>query len=157
MLDLRPTLLALAGVEDPSPGRGRDLLAAPLDAEHSLVVENGDAYPHKTFGLRTPDWKYLRTDGGREELYELASDPEKLAQARRILATLLDPDLETWGFSRGEIEAQLDAAQPEAASRRPSRTSRTSPPSGSRCSRAPSTTPAWCRPGRSARCPRSYE
>ena len=43
---------------------------------------------------------------------ELAGDPSKLAQARRILDHLLDPDLETWGYPRADILAQLDAALP---------------------------------------------
>jgi len=41
---------------------------------------------------------------------ELAGDPAKLAQARRILERLLDPDLETWGYPRETILAQIDAA-----------------------------------------------
>jgi len=38
---------------------------------------------------------------------DMAGDPSKVAQAEQILTRLTDPDLETWGFSRGEIEQQL--------------------------------------------------
>ncbi len=41
-----------------------------------------------------------------------ARDPARLEQARRILEQLLDPDLELWGYSRRELEAQLDRIQP---------------------------------------------
>lgn len=36
-----------------------------------------------------------------------SGDPGKLDQAERILASLLDEDLETWGFSRGQISQEL--------------------------------------------------
>ncbi|MEN8182473.1 MAG: sulfotransferase [Myxococcota bacterium] len=50
---------------------------------------------------------------------QLGSDPGKLAQAREILGRLLDPDLETWGHPRGEIEAELEAVRStDAAPRR---------------------------------------
>ncbi|MEE9607233.1 MAG: sulfotransferase [Myxococcota bacterium] len=54
---------------------------------------------------------------------EMAGDPDRVAYAHRILETLLDEDLAAWGFSRGEIEAQLDAVD-GAAPRRPRRLSR---------------------------------
>ncbi len=45
---------------------------------------------------------------------DLAGRPARIAQARRILAALFDEDLETWGFSRAEIEAGLAAVDPHA-------------------------------------------
>lgn len=44
--------------------------------------------------------------------------PDALAQARHILARLLDPDLDAWGFSRDEIAAALDAVDASAPARR---------------------------------------
>jgi arylsulfatase A-like enzyme len=74
-LDLRPTLLALAGVRDPQPGEGVDLLG-DARPEDPLLIESSDLYPEKYRGARTPAWKYLRRDAdGREELYDLAADP----------------------------------------------------------------------------------
>ena len=48
----------------------------------------------------------------------LAGDPRKLAAARAALARTLDPDLEIWGHSRVDLEAELDAIAPGAAGRR---------------------------------------
>jgi len=48
----------------------------------------------------------------------LAEDPAKLAQARRILERLLDPDLETWGYPRAGIVEQLNAVAPSGRSPR---------------------------------------
>jgi arylsulfatase len=116
-LDLRPTLLALAGLTDDAPGRGRNLLAKPEAKEFAVVVENGDAYPHKTFGLRTDRWKYLRSGETSEELYDLADDPgetanrierertarDELRQAlRHQLRALEGSALETGGETRDD-------------------------------------------------------
>ncbi len=46
---------------------------------------------------------------------DMAGDPVKIAQAERILASLLDADLETWGYSRPELEQQLAAVDPGGA------------------------------------------
>jgi hypothetical protein len=48
---------------------------------------------------------------------ELADDPAKLRQARQILERLLDEDLETWGYPRAGIVAQLDAVTPSGVKR----------------------------------------
>jgi hypothetical protein len=40
---------------------------------------------------------------------DLSGQPAKIEQAARIVARLLDEDLATWGFSRAELQAQLDA------------------------------------------------
>ncbi len=55
---------------------------------------------------------------------QMAGDPERLQQARRILAALLDPDLEIWGYARAQIAAELDAIDPDAPRRRRARLDR---------------------------------
>jgi hypothetical protein len=40
---------------------------------------------------------------------DLAGDPAAVERARRILASLADEDLETWGYRRSDLAAQLDA------------------------------------------------
>lgn len=40
---------------------------------------------------------------------QLTGNAEKVAQCRRILASLLDEDLQTWGYDRRSIAADLDA------------------------------------------------
>ena len=99
-LDLRPTLLGLAGLDDDATGGGRDLLADPNPPEQPIVIENADAYPHKTFGIRTARWKYLRTGEQSEELYDLGEDPGETAnrianesEARDELSQTLEREL----------------------------------------------------------------
>jgi hypothetical protein len=49
---------------------------------------------------------------------DIAGNPDSVALARRILDSLLDEDLETWGYSRQELARQLDSvdgARPKRA------------------------------------------
>lgn len=46
---------------------------------------------------------------------DLTGKPERLQQSKDILASLLDPDLEIWGYDRKQIERELDAVDPDAA------------------------------------------
>ncbi len=48
----------------------------------------------------------------------MAETPGKLEQAAEILARLADEDLETWGYSRKAIQADIDAATPPDRPRR---------------------------------------
>jgi hypothetical protein len=48
---------------------------------------------------------------------DLAGRPARIEQAQRILASLLDPDLEAWGYSRAELERELAAIDPAATPR----------------------------------------
>lgn len=48
---------------------------------------------------------------------DLAGRPARIQQAQRILASLLDPDLEAWGYSRAELEHELAAIDPAAPPR----------------------------------------
>ena len=51
----------------------------------------------------------------------LAQNPQTLEAARAALARTLDPDLETWGHRRADLEAELDAIEPaDAPARRKS-------------------------------------
>jgi hypothetical protein len=49
---------------------------------------------------------------------DMARSPGQLEQARRILDGLLDEDLETWGYPRARIEAELAAVAPSGVRRR---------------------------------------
>lgn len=46
---------------------------------------------------------------------DMAGDPGKVELAGRILASLTDEDLATWGFRRAELEADLAGVDPAAA------------------------------------------
>ncbi|MCZ6464932.1 MAG: sulfotransferase [Proteobacteria bacterium] len=52
---------------------------------------------------------------------DLAGQPEAVALCARILESLTDEDLETWGYARREIEAELDAVDLDAPRQRRSR------------------------------------
>ncbi len=42
----------------------------------------------------------------------LSGQPAKIAQCQEILASLADEDLETWGYTRGDLEAELAGIDP---------------------------------------------
>ncbi|MBW2286478.1 MAG: sulfotransferase [Deltaproteobacteria bacterium] len=46
---------------------------------------------------------------------DLAGNPDSVALARRILDSLLDEDLATWGYSRQELSLQLDSVDIDGA------------------------------------------
>jgi len=58
------------------------------------------------------------TDSLEKWKQSLATDPHKLEMGRAALARTLDEDLATWGFSRAELEADLDAITPETATKK---------------------------------------
>jgi hypothetical protein len=55
---------------------------------------------------------------------ELAGNPDKVQQAREILARLADEDLAAWGFARGELLAELAAIPGAGPTRRRARLTR---------------------------------
>jgi len=48
---------------------------------------------------------------------DMTGDPAKVEQARRILGRLTDPDLDTWGYDRNDLESDL-AGIPSTGARR---------------------------------------
>ncbi len=110
-VDVLPTLLALAGIQQPPHLQGQSLLAAAkrTGAEGALMEHDG----WKT--LRTRQYRYLIHADGREFLWDLAADPqaylnvaeqptyrEILAEHRqRLLQRLLSmerPQPRTWTY-----------------------------------------------------------
>ncbi len=83
--------------------------------------EQAGAGPARRQGLGDPvtvGRETRPTTGSLEKWAEaLASDPAKLAQARRLIEGLLDEDLETWGHPRAALVARLDAITPAAVAR----------------------------------------
>ncbi|GJM20603.1 MAG: hypothetical protein DHS20C15_05180 [Planctomycetota bacterium] len=92
LLDVRRTLVALAGLPRASADHGRDLLPW-------LRGERGPPkptpFPLLTAGLIMENWKLVRPPGGAWELYDLAHDPHELndlaatERGREPLANLL--------------------------------------------------------------------
>ena len=110
VVDVAPTLADLAGVE---------LLAEPDG--HSLDDELAGRRPRAaralygfcrkisslpaTWSVREPDWKLVRSEEGREELYHIASDPREL---RNVIAS----ESEVAGRLRALLTAHLTDKSP---------------------------------------------
>jgi arylsulfatase A-like enzyme len=80
LTDLAPTLLDILGISPPPSFQGRSLmpLIAGRDAASLPVYAvTPDVYPRSYRSLRSGRWKYIVDDEGREELYDLAADPEE--------------------------------------------------------------------------------
>jgi N-acetylglucosamine-6-sulfatase len=90
VIDIAPTVLALAGVRDPVPRHGRSLVplleGAPTDWRHSILIEY---YTDTVFprildmgyqAVRTESAKYIHYTElpGMDELYDLAADPYEM-------------------------------------------------------------------------------
>ncbi|HXQ24054.1 MAG TPA: sulfatase [Candidatus Acidoferrales bacterium] len=115
LLDVAPTILALAGV--PKPPEFGSAVAAPRNAPRDLtawIIDDpatlpsltafsdlvGDA-PVPIAAVRTQAFKFIqeRRDGGKEELYNLATDPGEhanLVGVDRYADTPLRQDLANW-------------------------------------------------------------
>jgi len=96
-----------------------------VEFEHGMVEYGREApAPKPAAGLGDPITVARETRPTTKSVAkwaaELAADPAKLAQARRILDHLLDDDLETWGYPRAAILAQLDSAVPSGHRGEPS-------------------------------------
>ena len=79
LVDVAPTITAVAGAPTPSTFQGESLLAtlggAPAPARPVFARAANGAYPWR-FGLRTPAHKLIRTvDPPEEQLFDLAADP----------------------------------------------------------------------------------
>jgi len=88
LVDVAPTLLALAGAATPAGLDGRSLLTAPRDGEAARGIYAESYYPRLHFGwsdlqaLYEERWAYV--DAPEAELYDLSADP---GQQRNVLAT----------------------------------------------------------------------
>jgi hypothetical protein len=49
---------------------------------------------------------------------DMSGRPQKIQQCEALLESLLDEDLATWGYSRGEIQAELAAIDPAGSARK---------------------------------------
>ena len=93
-LDTTPTILALAGVEQPAELEGRDLLG-PLPKTGPFLIENMRTYPDRFVGVRTSHYKFLReVYSGREELHDLRAGPGDVSGELPELAARLRRELD---------------------------------------------------------------
>lgn len=100
-IDIAPTALDVAGVQQPESIDGASLKAlalgdGPCFCHRSMVIENR-AQRHWD-GLRTPFWTYVKWPSGAKELYDLRRDPyqlQNLASRRSRVVRNLDRRLRT--------------------------------------------------------------
>jgi len=109
-------------VRDPEAHLRRIAEGIGLDFEPAMVDygEAGQAAAARGLGdpVQAAQAGRATTDSLAKWKASLAADPHKLAKAREALGRTLDEDLETWGFTRAELEAELDALAPAGAPRR---------------------------------------
>ncbi len=77
LLDIYPTLAALAGIDAPAHLEGHSLTPQLANANAPRpwpAITNHNAGNN---AVRTEDWRYIRYADGSEELYDLRADPEE--------------------------------------------------------------------------------
>jgi choline-sulfatase len=141
-LDIAPTLLGLVGLPRPASFRGADRLGAPASGEETGFLERPFYQPQvainrpqrnarirtlageplrpvspaeERLGLRTPEWKFIRS-GRTEELYDLRADPAEtrnLAGQRPDVAARLRSRLQRWTSAHPLRLADRSTINPE--------------------------------------------
>ncbi|HEU5317588.1 MAG TPA: sulfatase-like hydrolase/transferase [Chloroflexota bacterium] len=78
IVDLAPTIAQLAGVTPGVPLNGKSIVPVLTNAaaawDDAVLLE----VPERWFGIRTPGWKYIQYNNGKQELYDLNADPAEL-------------------------------------------------------------------------------
>ena len=98
LVDLYPTLSALAGLKAPAELQGKSLL--PLLNDHDATVKSGALSFARGHSWRTKDWAYMRYPDKSEELYDMRIDPGQFTNLAK------DPGQDP---IRKQLAAQLDA------------------------------------------------
>jgi arylsulfatase A-like enzyme len=109
--DIAPTVADMLGAALPERIDGRSLRAALEGGElpPSVALIENMHFAEERLGLRTPTHKYVRWEIGKEEVYDLRSDPAEqvdLAGNGEVLAPL-----------RAMVDELVSAARPEASSK----------------------------------------
>ncbi len=112
LVDVAPTVLALAGIESSASHDGRSLAAAIRgDAELAplplfgirRLVDEATGWGHGVkLSVRTDRWKYIFSSDSPHELYDLAADP---GEQRNVLGTQLERATELRGVLEKHVAA----------------------------------------------------
>jgi arylsulfatase A-like enzyme len=108
LVDVAPTILALAGLPAPSNMEGRNLFNRTPDqswAGQRLFAQYGD----RLFCVRTPRWKLIHRQGGVDALFDLHRDPgehHNLVNRHPELAAGLRAEIEAWRAARPRLQQQ---------------------------------------------------
>jgi arylsulfatase A-like enzyme len=107
LVDVAPTLLALAGLEIPDSMEGRNVFNRPAPErwqDQRVYSQYGDAL----YCVRTPRWKLIhRTDGRNVKLFDLHRDPGERRNLRTRYPEVVDAlisELEEWRAARPQLD-----------------------------------------------------
>jgi arylsulfatase A-like enzyme len=129
LVDVAPTVLAVAGAPVPTAMQGRSLLDASADAPREFFSET---FPCAT--LQSPEcprgciaravfswpYKFITSTNGRRQLYDLSGDPDEthdLLQSQAAEARRLNTDLRAWTKTFPSRPRQKLLLGPEALQR----------------------------------------
>lgn len=101
LLSLAPTILSLTGNQRPSSFMGDDLLSLmryDKNGEEYVISEGCEKSKspdspravNKKMACRSHCWKYIYNEDGREELYDLLSDPQEKCNLRELESNLAE-------------------------------------------------------------------
>ena len=103
-------------------------LRIPFEPGMVNYGDEADSVKSAARGLGDPMTVAARSRPTTDSLAKWARDmtgrPDRVAQCREILGSLLDQDLESWGYPRAEIVAQLDAVDLQGQPARRPKTTR---------------------------------
>jgi len=117
-LDVPATLLDYAGADQLGDGDARSIKDAvqsgsPVGREKIVSRYLGSGAENTGSYVRTPSWRYIVADDGREELYEIAIDPFEQLDVAALHPELLPgfrADVAAWQQQTASAHDELDAA-----------------------------------------------
>ena len=122
MIDIYPTLAALAGLEKPAYVDGASLAPLLEDPTRKKTEPAITTWGRGNYAIRTRNWRYIRYFDGSEELYRHEADPQEwenlsgdpsVAEQKRKLAAWLPPREAPLVLSGKALHGVIDADQPD--------------------------------------------